>query len=186
MKNVSVNRRDFLLSTAGAGVLAFSAAGLIDTLSAEPASKNIISIFICQVCDHVEFGAPPQTCPMCRSSTDKFERNDSVFSDALARFKDVAAEHTPILIAKKKSHLVTEAPSISVLVKIGQPIHPGTPEHLIRFIDCYIDDVFVGCLLPKSGLHPAVGVEIKATGSKVRVVSLCNQHGYWQKEVKIS
>jgi desulfoferrodoxin-like iron-binding protein len=179
-----INRRHFI-GTAVAGIGSLCAAGLFSVSSATAPSSQKKAIYICSICGHIEFGTIPATCPMCRSAKEVFEANDAIFSESETKFKDVAQKHIPIVSVRKKSELITEGPSISVQVKIGNPIHPSTDSHRIRFIDCYIDDVYTGCFLPKINSYPAVGFEIKTPGSTVRVVALCSQHGYWQTEISV-
>jgi len=186
MDTENINRRDFLQVAAAAGIAALSASAVFNVTGAETASPQKKKIYLCGVCGHVEFGKPPERCPICRSPKEKFEQSDALFSESAAKFKSLAAEHAIIITAKKKSAVVTEAPSISVQARVGKPIHPSTDEHRIRFIDCYIDDVYVGCTLPTTRLHPAAGFEIKTPGSVIRVVALCTLHGYWQKEMNVS
>jgi desulfoferrodoxin (superoxide reductase-like protein) len=185
MESVDGNRREFLQTAAAAGVVALCASNMFDGFAAPALAKPKKTIYVCQICGHLEFGAPPAVCPMCRSSKEKFETDDSIFAESENKFKSLSETHSPELVVTKKSQLVTEEPSISVQIKIGHRIHASTEEHHIRFIDCYIDDAYFGCLLPKTNSHPAAVLEIRAQGSVVRVVSRCTLHGYWQKEAAV-
>jgi desulfoferrodoxin (superoxide reductase-like protein) len=186
MESVNGNRREFLQSAAAAGVVAMCASNVFDAFAAPAAAKPKKTIYVCQICGHVEFGVVPVTCPMCHSPKEKFDADDSIFTESENKYKNLSETHFPVLVVSKKSQLVTEEPSISVQIKVGQRIHTSTEEHHIRFIDCYIDDVYFGCLLPKINSHPAAILEVRTQGSVVRVVSRCTLHGYWQKEAAVA
>jgi desulfoferrodoxin-like iron-binding protein len=182
MDSTNVKRREFLQTAGAAGVVALSAASLFNVQSAETALKPKKMIYVCQICGHVEFGTAPENCPICHAPKDKFEMNDALFTDAETKFKTATDKHVPVIIAKKKSPIVTEEASISAMAKIGTIIHPTTAEHHIRFIDCYIDDVYAGRSMQTLHLHPTANFDIKTPGSTVRIVALCTLHGYWQSE----
>jgi len=182
MEQTQVTRRDFLQTVSMAGIAALAAGGMAGSVMSENAAVSKKGIFICEVCGHIEFNSAPEACPICHAGKEKFERNDTVFSDAELKFKTATDKHVPVVTARKKSTLVTEAASIAVTAKIGSTIHPMEEAHYIRFIDCYIDDVYVSRLSLTLRNHPTVGIDIKAPGNKVRVVVLCNLHSYWQAE----
>lgn len=182
MNQTTSDRREFLQTAAAAGVVALSAGTLFGVRGAENGSAPKKRIYVCLVCGHVEFGTAPENCPICHAPKDKFEMNDALFSDAEMKYKAATDKHVPVIIARKKSPIVTEEASISVMAKIGKMIHPTTEEHHIRFIDCYIDDVYTGRVLQTLHLHPTAGFDIRTPGSKVRIVILCTLHGYWQSE----
>jgi desulfoferrodoxin-like iron-binding protein len=186
MEQKQVNRREFFQTASIAGITVLTAGSIFKSTGAKtpPAVKK--GIFICSVCGHIEFGSAPDACPVCHSAKDKFKRNDTIFTDTQVKFKDVDDKHTPVVRATGKSTLVTEKPSIEVAAKIGSVIHPMEESHHIRFIDSYIDDVYVSRLLLTLHNHPTVGNNIKTPGSRVRIVILCNLHGYWQSEAKVA
>jgi desulfoferrodoxin len=139
-------------------------------------------IYICAVCGHVEFGVIPDACPICHASKEQFKQDDALFSANEAKFKEVAAGHTPVLVVKKSSTLITEKPTTEALVRVGKKLHPMEEAHFIRWIDCYGDDKFVSRIFLSTGVEPAAGFFVKGTAGKIRVVSWCNLHGYWQAE----
>ena len=186
MEQSQVTRRDFLQSVSMAGIATLAAGSMAGLVRAETTSSVKKSIYVCQICGHIEFGVAPDTCPVCHAPKDKFELNDAVFSDAEMKFKDKTASHLPVVHASKKSAVVTEQPSIAAEAKVGSTIHPMIESHHIRFIDFYIDDVYVSRLLLTLRNHPTAGIDIGTPGGKVRAVALCNLHGYWQKESAVS
>jgi desulfoferrodoxin-like iron-binding protein len=183
-KNI-FNRRDFLqTAVAGAAVLE---AGPMVAISAkeEPTPSTAIKIFVCSVCGHVEFGSAPDQCPVCHAPKDKFTNNNSLFSDAMTKFKDKEISHAPVITCKKESTLVSDLPCKEVSVRVGKTMHAMEEAHHIKYVDWYMNDKFVTRFFIPLSLYPAVSIYIKTPGSKVRVVSWCNLHGYWQAETAL-
>lgn len=182
MKNPDVTRRDFLQTVSAAGIAALASAYAFGTNGAETMAPVGKSVFICQVCGHIEFGTAPGACPVCHAPAEKFQRNDNIFTESMEKYKTATDKHVPVITAKKKSSLVTEKPAIALTAKIGSVIHPMEEKHHIRFIDCYVDDKHAARLSLTLNCHPTAGCTIAMPGKKVRVVVLCNLHGYWQAE----
>lgn len=182
MEKTEVTRRDFLQTVSMAGVATIAAGSIFRSVATPPAPAVAKSIFVCSICGHVEFGTAPDACPICHAAKEKFDQNDALFTDTQQKFKDAVDKHIPVVHAKKKSVLITEAPSVSVETKIGSVIHPMIEAHHLRFIDCYIDDKYVSRLLLTLHSHPAGGFEISTAGSNVCIVTSCNMHGYWHAE----
>ena len=179
----SVTRRDFLQNVSVAGIAMLASVHTSSVVAAESMPEVKKAVFICSRCGHIEFGTAPGQCPVCHAPKDQFNRSDSIFSDTAAKFKDVNDKHIPVIRAKKVSSPVTEKPSISMEAKIGSVIHPMEEAHHIQFIDCYIDDVHACRVSLTVRNHPTAGIDIKVPAKKsVRVVVLCNLHGYWQSE----
>ena len=140
-----------------------------------------MSIFVCKVCGHLEFGAAPDNCPVCHVPKDNFKQNDNVFSEALEKSPEGGGKHTPVLLIKEDCGLIDDA-CTDVHVKVGKIIHPMEDAHSIVFIDCYIDDKYVARVSLRPGVYAAGCFHTKPGGKKLRVVELCNLHGYWQVE----
>lgn len=181
MEKNGLSRREFLSAAAvGAAVMATSP---VFKVSAKEGTKAPMpNIYICSICGHVEFGNAPEYCPVCHAPKEKFAENNSLFSDATAKLPDGAEKHTPVIAVKKESKLVPEISCKEVSVRVGKTLHPMEEAHHIKFIDFYIDDKFVTRFFVNLQLHPAVSYSVKTNGSKVRMVELCNLHGYWQAE----
>lgn len=185
MNELIPGRRAFLQTVvAGAAIAATAGVVPVGAESTMPSMKK--GIFVCSVCGHVEFGEAPDACPVCHSPKEKFEQNDTVFSDAAAKDAHLTDKHTPILTVRKKSMLIPEAPAKEVLVRIGEKIHPMNEDHHIKFIDCYIDDKHVTRIMLTPGVYAAAQFELQTPGSRVRIVHLCNLHGYWQAEASLA
>jgi desulfoferrodoxin len=144
-----------------------------------------MSIFICGVGGHIEFGSAPDNCPVCGAPKDMFTQNDNVFTEAAEKSQEGAVKHIPAIKVNKACGLVPEEPCIDVIVRIGETLHPMEEKHHIRFIDCYIDDTYVGREFLSPGLFPATCFHLKKSGSKVRIVELCNIHGHWTAEADL-
>ena len=144
-----------------------------------------MSIFVCGVCGHVEFGSAPDSCPVCHVPKENFKQNDSVFTDAMEKSKEGAVKHVPVVTVKKECKMVPENLCTDVLVRVGEVLHPMEEKHFIQFIDCYLDDTYVGRASLSPGANPAVIFHVKDGGKKIRVVEFCNLHGHWQAEAEI-
>ena len=185
LQQSSISRREFIQAAAiSSAVLAagpvFEIAGKEPEKAPAPAA-----IFVCSMCGHVEFGSAPEFCPVCHAPKEKFNQNNNVFSEAQATYKDAGISHTPEIIAKKKSALISETPTYEVEVRIGKKLHPMEEQHHIRFIDCYVDDKYIARMTLTIGSDPAATFYTKAAGATVRAVEVCSVHGYWQAESKI-
>ena len=141
-----------------------------------------MSIYVCSVCGHVEFGSAPDNCPVCFSPKDKFSQNNTVFSDAEEKSKEAAVKHIPAITVNKACKLIPEESCADVIVRIGETLHPMEEKHHIVWIDCYVDDRYVSRVMLSPGVFAAGCFHLKAAGSKVRVVEFCNLHGHWQAE----
>jgi superoxide reductase len=183
MDDKQVNRREFLQTAALVGAAAMTVSSTFKVLGADAVPQSKTAIFVCSRCGHIEFGAAPDACPVCHSPKEDFQQNDAAFSDAQNKYKEKTVSHAPFVTAKNKSSLVNEEPAIEVAVKVGKTIHPMEQSHFIRFIDCYIDDKHVSRMMLTLGSFPTANINIKTPGSKVRIVALCNLHGYWQTEI---
>ena len=144
-----------------------------------------MSLFICKKCGHVEFGEAPEKCPVCFAGKEAFNQNDNLFVESAEKSKEAAIKHIPAVTVNKECKLIPEEPCVDVIVRIGETLHPMTPEHAIQFIDCYVDDKYVSRVLLTPGVNPSAVFHLKAEGAKVRIVENCNLHGYWQAEADI-
>ena len=144
-----------------------------------------MNIFVCKVCGHVEFGSAPDICPVCHVPKENFSQNDNLFTEAAEKSKEGAPKHIPSILIKKDCGLIPDAGCIDVHVRIGEVLHPMEEGHHIVFIDCYLDEKYVGRASLTPSLNGAAAFHLKAKGAKVRIVELCNLHGHWQAEAAI-
>ena len=142
-----------------------------------------MSLFICQVCGHIEFDGAPENCPVCWAPKDKFTQNDNVFKEAEEKSPEAPVKHVPAITIDKKCGLIPEDSCTDVHVRIGKTIHPMEEKHFIQFIDCYIDKKFAGrAFLSPNGLFPATAFHLKVDSGTVTIIEFCNLHGHWMAE----
>ncbi len=144
-----------------------------------------MSILICGICGHIAFGSAPDNCPVCGASKNNFSQNDTVFEDAMEKSKEGAVKHIPSVTVNKTCGLVPENTCWDVIVRVGETLHPMEEKHFIQWIDCYVDDKYVSRIQLTPGTNPAVIFHLKAAGSKVKIVEMCNLHGHWQAEADL-
>ena len=144
---------------------------------------------VCTVCGYIVLdGTVPDVCPVCHAKSSAFSEQENALmipKDSLA-LTDAEKKHTPHIVVAKESELISEE-CMDVRVRIGIDIlHPMTKEHLITWLDYYIDDVFCGRISFSQVLYPESSLCIPAnTGKKITVVSQCNVHGAWKNEADL-
>ena len=143
-----------------------------------------MSVYICNMCGHIEFGAAPERCPVCRAT--KFTRNDNVFRESEEKSREASPRHIPAITVRKECHLIPDSGCVDVLAVIGQKVHPMEEKHYITFIDCYVDDRYVSRQLLTPGVYAGSLFHLKTPGSKVRIVEKCTIHGYWTAEESLA
>ena len=141
-----------------------------------------MAVFICGSCGHIEFNQAPDSCPACGAPGSQYSRNDKVFEESAEKSKEGAVKHIPSVQVNKVCGLIPENDCIDVLIRIGETLHPMMAEHFIKFIDCYIDNKYVGRTLLTPAMNPSVIFHLKDKGAKVQIVELCNLHGHWRTE----
>jgi desulfoferrodoxin (superoxide reductase-like protein) len=145
---------------------------------------NAPTLAVCETCGHVEFGSPPEFCPVCNSE-ERFQRRDTIFSDAQSKLKDGGNKHAPVIRVQQKSSLVADVPCKEVLVRVGEVMHETDVANHIHFVDFYLDGRFFTRFFAAPQMQPAVVLFVRASAAKIRAVSFCSQHGFWQSEVPI-
>jgi len=143
-----------------------------------------MSIFVCQVCGHVEFGAAPEKCPVCYAP--KFEQNDQLFEEARQKSGEAEVKHVPAIDVVTKCGLIPENDCTDVMVRIGKTLHPMEEKHHIAFIDCYVDETYSGRTYLTPSVNPATCFHLKSGGKKVTIVEQCNVHGYWMDSAALT
>ena len=144
-----------------------------------------MNLFICKMCGHVEFGSVPEKCPVCRAGKEAFNQKDDIFIESEENSKEAAVKHIPSITVNKECKLIPEESCVDSIVRIGETLHPMKEEHFIQFIDCYVDDKYVSRVLLTPGVNPSGCFHLRTTGAKVRIVEVCNVHGYWQAEAEL-
>ncbi len=141
-----------------------------------------MNIFICKVCGHIEFNDVPENCPVCFASKTQFAQNNSIFAESEEKSKEAAPKHIPSIKVIKECGIIPEESCTDIIVRIGEILHPMTAEHLIEFIDCYIDDKYVSRVMLTPSAWASSVFHIKTLGLKVTIVQHCNLHGWWKSE----
>jgi desulfoferrodoxin-like iron-binding protein len=144
-----------------------------------------MSLYVCAVCGHVQFGAAPDRCPVCFAAKEKFQPNDKLFSETAAKNPEGAEKHAPVVTVVKECGLVPESACTDVLVRVGKALHPMEPAHRINWIDCYVDKLFVSRMQLTPGVNAVACFHLKASGSTVRIIENCNLHGTWMSEAAL-
>ncbi|MBN1685701.1 MAG: hypothetical protein JW852_03555 [Spirochaetales bacterium] len=144
-----------------------------------------MSIYVCKGCGHVAFNEAPAKCPVCGAPKSSFERKDNIFVESAEKSKEGAVKHIPSIKVNKVCGLVPENDCIDIIVRIGETLHPMTPEHYIQFIDCYVDHEYRARTYLTPQTNPAVIFHLKNTEGKVQIVESCNLHGLWKAEADL-
>ena len=147
-----------------------------------------MNALVCKVCGHIALsGDAPENCPVCFSPKTAFEDKADVIKtpENPAEMTEGEKKHTPNLTIVKECGLI---PGVcqDVHAKMGEIIHPMTPEHSITWIDFYVDKVFVSRItLTPDKCQPAGALHLNQGGGKLSVISNCNVHGSWLAEADL-
>jgi superoxide reductase len=145
-----------------------------------------MSIYICNVCGHIEFDAAPENCPVCGAPKNQFTQNDNIFKESAEKSPEADVKHIPKLQVEKSCQLIPEEGCTDLYIRIGETIHPMEEKHFIQFADCYLDKKFIERVqFAPTGVFPAACVHLKENSGTVTVVENCNIHGYWMSEVSV-
>ena len=144
-----------------------------------------MSVFICEGCGHVAFGGAPESCPVCGAPKSSFKQNDKVFEESAEKSKEGAVKHIPAVIVNKKCGLIPENDCIDIIVRVGETLHPMTPEHYIQFITCYVNNEYRGTTLLTPEMNASVIFHLQNTTGNVQIVASCNLHGFWKTEAAL-
>lgn len=143
-----------------------------------------MSVFICQVCGHLEFDKLLDKCPSCGADKSKFKQNDNIFKESQEKSPEAEVKHVPEVSVKRQCGLIPEENCVDVIIRIGKTLHPVKPEHFIQFIDTYVDAKFIERIQLTPNVNPAGCIHLKELSGTVTVVEKCNVHGYWKTDVK--
>jgi len=144
-----------------------------------------MKIFVCKVCGHLAFNELSGKCPVCGADQKEFEQNDQVFQESKAKSPEAEVKHVPAVVVNKSCGLIPETACTDVLVRIGKTLHPMEAKHFIQFVDCYLNDRYVGRAAFTPGVHPAACFHLKEAKGKVTITEHCNLHGYWKTDCEL-
>lgn len=144
-----------------------------------------MKVFVCKVCGHLAFNELPGKCPVCGADQKEFEQNDQVFVESKAKSPEAEVKHVPSVVMNRSCGLIPETACTDIIVRVGKTLHPMDAKHFIQFVDCYLNDRYVGRAAFTPGVHPAACFHLKETKGKVTVVEHCNLHGYWKVDCEL-
>jgi desulfoferrodoxin-like iron-binding protein len=138
---------------------------------------------VCLVCEHIEFGSIPANCPVCYAAKDKFKEDAKAVIPSAQEGKE---KHVPVLSLSPGCTLIPEG-CRDVAIKVGSVPHPMKSDHMIQWIDVYLDHRYVARYhMQPEFLQAAVSVHFKpeAKGT-VTAVEHCNVHGTWMADFNL-
>ncbi|MBI4848253.1 MAG: hypothetical protein HY808_06715 [Nitrospirae bacterium] len=145
--------------------------------------------YVCQICSHIAFDQAPVDCPVCRMPIENFENNPDAVKKP-ADPENLCAEdrkHLPVIQVNRECSLNQSAGYMDVHVKIGEIEHEMTSEHLVNFIDIYLDKKFImRTMLTHRRIHPATALRLNVNSGTLTVIGNCTLHGSWMKRVNLS
>ena len=144
-----------------------------------------MNVFICESCGHLEFNEIPEKCPSCGAEKEKFTQNDNIFKESQEKSPEAEVKHVPSVQVNKECGLIPEKGCTDILVRVGATLHPMEEKHFIQFIDCYLNEKYVGRAQLSPGVYPAACFHLKESTGTVTITESCNLHGYWKTDVEL-
>jgi len=147
-----------------------------------------MTLFECSVCGHIEFDEAPEVCLVCRSKKEAFKENaDAIKQPANPdELSEGDKKHIPQIVVVKECGLVPEGCCTDVHVRVGEILHVMTEEHLIRYIDYYLDRKFISRVwLSPDVCRPAAALHLNADAGTITAIENCNVHGNWMAETAL-
>ena len=146
-----------------------------------------MKIFVCQVCHHIAFDEAPVDCPVCNSPIENFEKDEKAIHVPAdpENISEMEKKHVPVLrISNCGVDHVNECTGITV--KVGEIEHVMESEHLIEFIDLYINKKFFSRLaFTAKKIYPEASLHITDTIGTLSAIAYCNIHGSWRTKIKL-
>lgn len=144
---------------------------------------------VCSVCGYVHLKeTAPEKCPVCGAPAKVFALKD----EALKTENDIVTvgeshkKHLPVLFTKlmqccndSVSASNSDGQCSEIKAKVGETVHPMTPEHYITRIVFYTDNEYAGHVSLTPQLKPLGSVSLSLGGKKISAVAQCNIHGNW-------
>jgi superoxide reductase len=142
---------------------------------------------VCKFCGHISLSGKTDICPVCGQKL-AFEQKEEAYKtpDTIVEKGESEKKHIPNITVINKCGLIPDTGCIDVHVKVGEIVHPMTPEHSIQSITFYLNNEYIGIAKLTSAINPAAVVHLKGgTKGKLQVIEHCNLHGSWINEVVI-
>lgn len=144
--------------------------------------------FVCQICGHIAFDEAPVECPVCGMPIENFENDPDavVMPSDPENLNETEKEHIPVIEVKMECGLTPDIPCIDVHVRVGKVMHVMEAEHLIDFIDLYINKRYITRVsFTRKVLYPAARFHVSVHEGVIIAVASCNVHGYWVSRVNL-
>ena len=139
-------------------------------------------IYVCQICGHIAFDSAPVNCPVCNAPQNQFKEDPEAIMPAEKEGKE---KHIPQIIVTKECGLI---PGLchDIHIKVGTIPHPMTEDHLIQWLDVYVNKVFTAHYMFTPQTQAALSVHLKTDLSgTITVIIHCNKHGNWIAEAPL-
>ncbi|MDR3071703.1 MAG: hypothetical protein LBU29_03845 [Endomicrobium sp.] len=142
---------------------------------------------VCKVCGYVALDGNEDLCPVCQLKN-VFEKKEDAYRafDFKATSGETEKKHIPHFTIVQKCGLTPQScDGVGVHIKIGEILHPSTPEHYIDTITFYVDNKLVSNVMLTADACPVAAIHLKNdVKCKVQVIENCNVHGRWFNEIE--
>ncbi len=143
--------------------------------------------FVCQVCKHIAFDEAPVDCPVCGSAIENFEKDEEAIKSPAdpENLTESEKKHMPVIIVNE-CEIGHVNDCTSVHIKVGELEHVMESEHLIEFIDFYMNKKYFSRLtFTAKKIHPEASLHLTDTSGTFSAIAYCNVHGSWRSKIKL-
>ncbi len=144
--------------------------------------------FVCKVCNHIAFDEAPVDCPVCWSAIENFEKDEDAVKTPAdpGHLTEIDQMHVPVINISRDCSADHDNDCRSLFIKVGQAEHVMESEHLIEFIDVYINKKYFSRIsFTAKKIHPQASLHITDTSGTLSVIAHCNVHGSWRSKVNL-
>ena len=138
---------------------------------------------VCSVCGYVHLKeTAPEKCPVCGAPSKVFALKDDALKtkDDIVTVGESHKKHLPAIFTKVMQCCSdSDGQCTEIMAKVGELVHPMTPEHYITRIVFYSDNDYAGHLSLTPQLKPLGSISLNVNDKKISVVAQCNIHGNW-------
>jgi superoxide reductase len=149
----------------------------------------MLKTYVCKVCGHVAFNEAPVDCPVCRMAIENFENEpDAIKKPADPdNLTELEKKHIPVIETGRACNEASSGTCTDVYIKVGEMEHVMKSEHLIEFIDVYIDMKYISRMVfTAKKLYPAAHLHVNGDAGVISAISHCNVHGNWRSKVRLN
>jgi superoxide reductase len=143
--------------------------------------------FACQVCKHIAFDESPVDCPVCGAAIENFEKDEEAIKTAAdtENLTETEKKHIPV-INVNECGLDHDNECTAINIKVGELEHVMESEHLIEFIDFYMNKKYFSRLaFTAKKIHPEASLHLTDTTGTLSAIAYCNVHGSWRTKIKL-